>query len=345
MLTELAATRARIALRAELAGLRARRIAVVHGGLSAEDRLNAERFPVEEWSLTPIMQTMRQLGLTAVHLDPTSDRFVDAVREHDLVFLNVHGPYGEDGRIQGLLDYLQLAYTTSGVLAGCVGADKLMTKAVCARLSIRTPADRSIDPVVEDDLAVRFPAMLKASAGGTSLGVVLVEDEHAVRGALVELRLLGYARCFLEEYVRGRSLTIGLLDLPGGTMVLPPLEAVARRPFYDRATKFSLGADSAVRFHVPEDLPAEVVKEMAGFALRLFRHLGCRGAARVDFVVAGDTHRPHLLEINTVPGFHPRGNLALAAAAAGLDHQDLVLALLAEAAGRSNPPPWRPMAS
>ena len=329
-------------LRTFLPELRRRRIAVVHGPVSPEDHLNGQRFDRSEWSLTKILSTMAGLRLTAGHLDPTSDGFAAAVQAFDLVFLNVHGPYGEDGRIQGLLDYLEIPYTTSGVSAGCVGADKELTKAVCGLLSIRVPAHIPIDPAAPTGRPppFGFPAMLKAAHGGTSVGIALVEDGE-VPAALVELAGHGYDRFFLEQYLPGRAVTVGLLDLPDGTVVLPVLEAVTDRPFYDYGTKFILGEGTAVRFQLSDDLPSTATAEMNAAASELYAYLGCRGAARIDFVVAAADGLPYLLEINTIPGFHPRGNLALAARPAGLDHEDLVLALLVEAYVRLNRAPWR----
>ncbi|MCX4632350.1 hypothetical protein [Streptomyces sp. NBC_01443] len=122
-----------LSVQSDLELLQDKKIAVVYGPVSEEDGLYIRSVPREQWSLAHIMTTLTELGLSVTHVDPTASTFPEEIRAFDVAFLNVHGPFGEDGRIQGLLDYLSTPYTGSGVLAGSVGMDKLASKSVRGR--------------------------------------------------------------------------------------------------------------------------------------------------------------------------------------------------------------------
>lgn len=150
-------------------------VGVVYGPMSEEDRLYMAQAPRAEWSLTALVQALEFRGARARHLDPTEASFATRVTEVDVALLNCHGPYGEDGRLQGLLDFLGVPYTSCGVLGSAVGMDKMVSKAVFAALGIATPPAVNLSsPEPTDDAGIGYPAMLKAVDGGSSVGIAFV---------------------------------------------------------------------------------------------------------------------------------------------------------------------------
>jgi len=326
-------------LRRSLEELRRRPIAVLYGAVSPEDRLYSDECPREEWSVTLILEAMRHLGLTAEHLDPTSDGFIDEVRDYDLVFINLHGEYGEDGRIQGLLDYLELPYTGPGVLASSVGCDKPLTKSAFQLLGIPTPAFALLEADGEDPSGgLDFPLMLKAANGGSSVATLLVRDRDELATDAAELRADGWERLLVEEFIDGESVTVGLLDLPTGTALLPPLLCQTDAGFYDRDAKLR---GSGTTYSVASDLPEQLCRDLGEAALATYRFLACRGFARVDFIVRSDPPGLWALEVNTIPGLQRMSNFVVAAQAIGLDYEEIILALLHDALQSERALPWR----
>jgi D-alanine-D-alanine ligase len=309
-------------LRLSLPELRLLRIGVLYGSVSEEDRLYAEECPRERWSLEAILEACSSMGLTAFHIDPTQSQFIEQLELIDLALINVHGPFGEDGRLQGLLDYMGIAYTHSGVFAGSVGADKILTKALMGHLGIRTPKFAQTQGHGIPD-SIGYPLMAKASAGGSSVGLAMA--------ALNDFQRRGFDRFFVEEYIQGRSITVGVIELPTGTVALPPIECVTTTEYYDEQSKLT----GDVVYSFPNDLSALTIEELKTTSMQLFHGLGCRDAARVDFIVT-PSEDLYALEINTVPGMHRDSNFPSAARAMGLSFEDVVLTLLYNARQRRN---------
>ncbi|WP_211768685.1 D-alanine--D-alanine ligase family protein [Kutzneria sp. CA-103260] len=318
--------------------LRGLRIAVVYGAVSEEDAVYIHSAPRAEWSLTAIMRVLQDHGLDAEHLDPTAPDFAERVRGFDAAFVNVHGPYGEDGRLQGLLEYLNVPYTGSGVLAGSVGMDKLVCKAIFRHLGLATPRDSGL---LAGQIPAGFPlpGMLKAVDGGSSVGTRLVDNSAQIAEAIREFTGRGFRRYFLEEFIAGRALTVAVIGGPAGSVALAPLEFVTEAAFYDEASKLGGASAPSVQYQFPEDLPPSVVKAMSVGAEAAYDFLDCRGAIRVDYIV-DDAETVYALEINTIPGLQPHSNLPAACARAGIPYDALVLRLLAQAVRAHRPVPW-----
>jgi D-alanine-D-alanine ligase len=320
-------------------------VAVVSGPVSEEDALYLREGDASSSSLTAILASLGRSGVRSAHVDPTRLDFVESVREVDVAFLNVHGPYGEDGRIQGLLDYLSIPYVNSGVCASAVGMDKLVTKAIFDHLDIPTPhATPMVDRCGTETLAdvIEVPCMLKAATGGSSIGIELIEEPAALRAAEERIRSRGFGRLFVEDYVRGRPLTVGVVEWQGTTLALPALETVTDRPFYDELAKLNGGDESQTWYRRPVNVSEAAVKAMHVHSERIYDFLECLGAVRVDFMVDHDD-RVFALEINTAPGLQPHSNLPMAAALHGIGYDELILALLDQALRRGNRVPWAPV--
>lgn len=316
-------------------------VGIVYGPTSREDALYMSEVPPAEWSLTLVRDTLTAEGVPAVHLDPTAHDFVARLMDVDLVFVNAHGPFGEDGRLQGLLDFLGLPYTFSGVSASAIGMDKLVTKAVFRELGIPTP--KSSHLLMSDDdpreVVPGWPLMVKAVDGGSSLGLRMVSTPDELVTAVDELRRDGFGRLFLEEFIVGRPVTLSVITNGTTRVCLPPLEAlVGDRDFYDADAKLQGNSADESAYRIPDDLPRATLDVMEDAALGFGGFTGARGAYRVDFIVSDGL--PYALEANTVPGLQRGSNLPAAAAEAGLSYADMLLLVCHDALVGHRPTPW-----
>ncbi|MFI9834575.1 ATP-grasp domain-containing protein [Streptomyces sp. NPDC051913] len=311
------------------------RVALIYGPVSAEDRLYHSKCPVEQRSVTALSTALEEIGTQSKVLDPCEPDFIVDLAGYDVALSNLHGPYGEDGRLQGLLDYLRVPYCGSGVAASAVAADKILCKQVMLTLGVPTPGWHvwSGGPGTWNGR----PVMVKPPFGGSSVGMSLVRDPADLPAALAEAAGDDEAEVLVEEYVAGTPMTVGLLELPGGSIVVfPPLATEATdADFYDADTKLDVDSRSAVTVRAAE-LEPEVLDKVTGHAGTLWDGLGLRGSARIDFILTEDGD-PYVLEVNSTPGMSRNSNYAVGAAMVGLTHTDVVLAMLHEALAR---PPY-----
>lgn len=321
---------------------RDKRIAVVYGAVSEEDALYIRKVPRAEWSLSAILEALMELGFEAEHLDPTRDDFIERIQLFDMAFLNVHGPYGEDGRIQGLLDYLSIPYTSSGVLASSIGMDKLASKAIFAYLGIPVPRGVPIlrpEAAAEVSADLTFPTMLKAVDGGSSIGMAMLNDPGELAREVETLNRRGFKRLFLEEFIHGRAVTVSAVESAEGSMVLPPLEFITESSYYDESTKLGGSEAPKVEYVVPDDLPPHVVKDLTERTRCVYDFLACRGAIRVDYMI-DDLGTTYALEVNTNPGLQQHSNLPVSCELEGMAYSELIECLVVHALESFEPAPW-----
>jgi len=269
-------------------------------------------------------------------------RIEDAVGDGsvDLAFIALHGPYGEDGTIQGLLELLGIPYTGSGVLASALAMDKLRSRQVGLANGLPFPALVVVDggawPGNKAEVRARvskelgFPCVVKPNAQGSSIGVTIVRTAKELVPAVE--RALEYGEVVLvEEYLRGTELTCAILEDPktGVPTPLPVIEIVPKREFFDYRAKYEPGASEEI---VPARIAPALARKVQQLAVRAHRALGCEGLSRVDmFARKGGIV---LLEVNTIPGLTPGSLLPKAAAAAGLDFPELVNRIIQSALRR-----------
>ncbi len=298
------------------------KVAVLMGGPSAEREvsLNGGR---------AVLAALGRQGVDAHGVDAGADvlRVLDAGR-FDRAFIMLHGPWGEDGVIQGALEVLGLPYTGSGVLASALGMDKLRSKQLFAANGIPTAPFLELAPGMDPEGVIAqlgAPLAIKPNRQGSSVGVSKVFDPPALATAWTEA--LRYdASVLAERWVSGREITATVLD----GEVLPLIHIETPRGFYDYEAKYH--ADDT-RYICPADLPAEAAAVVRGLARRVFGALDCHGWGRVDFIVDEDD-QPCVLEINTVPGMTDHSLAPMAARAAGLSFDELVLRILATSLNR-----------
>lgn len=267
-------------------------------------------------------------------------RVLDGV---DVVFPLLHGPYGEDGTVQGLLELAQVPYVGSGVLASALGMDKHYMKIALAGHGLPVgpyvviaPRQWETDPAAALDAvsALRFPVFVKPARGGSSLGITKVDRPEDLTPAIEEARRHD-PKVIVEAGIAGREIECAVLASrdggPARTAELGEI-IVTGRQFYDFEAKYLSEED--VSLSSPADLPESVSGEVRALAVRAFEALGCEGLARVDFFVT-DSNRVIVNEVNTMPGFTPHSMYPLLWQRSGLDYPTLVDELIQLALSRS----------
>jgi D-alanine-D-alanine ligase len=273
-------------------------------------------------------------GYDAVTIDADAS-VAEHLREKkvELVFVALHGPGGEDGTIQGLLEVMGLPYTGSGVRASAVAMHKPTAKTLMACHGIPVPpgtviaagrsraGGRAVPPA-----GLSWPVVVKPAAQGSTFGVTVVRRRSEWPAAVREAHAYD-PEAVVEAYIPGREITVSVLD----GEPLPIVEIVAMGGFYDYAAKYEKGR---TQYRCPAPLPGVVAKSVRALAVRTYEVVGCQGAARVDFRVT-PRGRPYVLEINTVPGMTETSLLPMAAAKAGLDYDSLTERILQSALRRA----------
>jgi D-alanine-D-alanine ligase len=305
---------------------RTAKIAVVMGGKSVEREISLR-------SGAGVMQALQALGHDASWLD-YDERFVDGVRERrpDAVFNALHGPGGEDGHVQALLEYLAVPYTGSGLEAASLSMDKHLTKKLLAAEGLPTAAWDLFDlsggtlPLLPGSLDL--PLVVKPRFEGSSAGVAIVRTHEQWTAAMLAASKT-YSQILAEEYVDGREFTCAVL----GEEALPIVEIVANRAeFYSFDSKYETGGSThVVPAHVDDDLAARLQM----LALSAHRLLGLRDYSRTDFIVSHDL-RPYILEINSLPGLTPTSLFPDACASVGITFEALIDRLVGYALARGD---------
>ena len=301
------------------------KVVVVMGGSSAEREVSIQ-------SGTGVMRALASLGYDAHSLD-YDRRFIDAIREvaPDVVFNALHGPGGEDGQIQALLDFLAIPYTGSGVEASAVAMDKHLTKKLLAAEGLPTAAWDLFDlsggtlPLLPGSLDL--PLVIKPRFEGSSQGVSIVKTHEQWTSSMINAART-YSQIMAEEFVEGREYTCGVL----GEEALPIVEIVANEePFYTYEAKYAPGGSTHV---VPAKIDEDLAARLQMLALSTHRLLGLRDYSRTDFIVSREG-RPQILEVNTLPGLTPTSLIPDACASLGISYEALVDRLISYALARA----------
>jgi len=293
-------------------GLKAIRIGVLMGGASSEREISLR-------SGHAVLEALLSKGLNAFavelskHPHDWSEQIIAAKVER--AFIALHGTYGEDGCIQGLLEILRIPYTGSGVLASSVCMHKALTKSILAQHHLPTP----VDVPLENGVPVSFPVFVKPVAEGSSVGLHHVADAaqwHA-------LALSDTSAWLIESCVVGKEIAASVLN--GKALAL--VEIAPKSGLYDFESKYTAGA---TEYYCPARLSDEVKARCQDLAERAVAVLGCIGAPRVDLIVP-ESGEPVILEVNTIPGMTSTSLLPKAAAREGLGFADLCMAILQDA--------------
>lgn len=255
----------------------------------------------------------------------------------DVVFPVLHGPFGEDGTIQGLLEMLGVPYVGPGVLASAAGMDKEFTKKLLLAEGLPTgdhvvlrPGTATLTQREKDRLGL--PVFVKPARAGSSLGVSRVDDWAELDRAITLARDAD-PKVLVEAAITGREIECGVLEFPDGSVqasATAEIKVGGGHDFYDFDAKY---LDDVATFDLPADLPEEVTAQLRDLAVRAFRALDCQGLARVDFFVT-PSGRVLINEVNTMPGFTPISMYPRMWAASGIDYPELLSTLIRTALAR-----------
>jgi D-alanine-D-alanine ligase len=304
------------------------RVAVLYGGISAEREVSLS-------SGRQVISALRSAGfdVTPVDVGPDLTATIAALDPPpDAVFNALHGRFGEDGAIQGVLDWLGIRYTHSGVRASALAMDKMAAKAVFSAAGLPVPRGRAM-PVAELEAAdpLPLPYVIKPINEGSSVGVHILRSGDNRRAEIARDWRFG-AEALVEEFIPGRELTVGVLD--GRALAVTDIRAT-NGDFYDYDAKYADGGSYHV---IPATMDAGAYAQAMEVAVAAYRVLGCRGAARADFRyddTAGEPGRLVLLEMNTQPGLTPTSLLPEQAAHLGMDFPALCAWMVEHAACRT----------
>ena len=275
------------------------KVLVLMGGISTEREISLK-------SGTAVAKALADAGYIVETLDIKKDNISEITKSNpDVVYLALHGKGGEDGCIQGMLEWMGIPYTGPGVTASAVCMDKVLTKRMLVQSGIPTPKSVEYKKSECEDIKVLakelvselgLPMVLKAPCQGSSIGVVIVRDENSIADAVEEV--FKYDDTLLaEQFVSGVEVSvpvIGNKDLE----VLPIIEIVPVSEFYDFHSKYTPGMSQHI---IPARISSEAEEKVRYFAKKAYEKTGCRGVSRIDFII-DESNNPYAIEINTIPG-------------------------------------------
>jgi D-alanine-D-alanine ligase len=293
--------------------LKDRKIGVLYGGRSAEREISI-------LSGRAVLTALKKLKFRAVGIDAATNLpFKLKSNKIDFVYNALHGPWGEDGTVQGLLEIMGIPYSGCGVLSSALAMNKVFSKRMFKASGVPTPEWQTVVKNSAAPKITRFPVVVKPAAQGSAIGVTIAENKKELPAA--------YRKAFrfdktavVERYITGTEITVGIL----GGKILPAVEIVPDNKFYDFEAKYKKGKSKHI---IPPRLPAAVIKKAQSAALKAFNALGCRAVSRVDIIVDAEG-RPWVLEVNTIPGMTETSLLPDAARAAGMSFDKLLLEII-----------------
>lgn len=304
------------------------KIAVLCGGLSSEREVSLR-------SGKNCHEALHRLGYSnAVLVDMDRNIAQRLVEEKtDAVFLALHGRYGEDGCIQGLLEILGIPYTGNRVTASAITMDKDMTKRILRDEGLPVVPSVTVHRNGSEhfplDLfeVLRFPVMVKPATEGSSIGMSKVNEKPQLPDAL-KTAASHCPTVLVEEFVPGKSITVGVFNRNGKPVVTPILELRTKTEWYDLEAKYTHGL---TEFILPAELPDNITRQIQETTLKAHAAVGCYGLSRIDFVVDAE-NRFYILEINTIPGMTDLSDLPAQAQCMGVSYDELVECILQTAA-------------
>ncbi len=294
------------------------KVALLYGGDSSEREISIK-------SGKSVENALKKLGYTYKFFDPVEkESFIKELTSFnpDVVFIALHGKGGEDGTIQGVLDFLGYKYTGSPLKASAIAIDKAITKDIVKNYGITVPDSTTVFSKEEAlSLSVDFPKVVKVATEGSSIGVFIVSNLEEYKNAVEEAFKIG-DKVIIEEFIEGRELTVGILN--GNPLDI--IEIKVEKGFYDYKNKYFT---DKTQYICPADIDKKLYKKIQEDALTVYKVLGCKGAARVDFLLKESS--PYFLEINTIPGLTDHSLLPKAAAYRGITFEKLIEEMIKDA--------------
>ena len=297
------------------------KIAVLCGGLSSEAEISRR-------SGKNCYDALQRLGYKNAKLVEVTENIAEDLKGFDYAYNALHGKYGEDGCIQGVLEFLKIPYTGCGVISSALCMNKEYTKKVLSSAGL--PLIKSVliskgDNLYDKVKELKFPIMVKPVSEGSSLGMAKVNDTDELVKAVFEASKYKQD-IMLEEYLEGISATVGILEKDGETFATEILEFRPHTEWYDYEAKYTKGMTD---FIIPAEISDDMTKKVKEISMAAFKACGCSGVSRVDFLIADNV--PYILEVNTSPGMTDTSDLPAQAAAMGISYDELVEIILQSA--------------
>lgn len=304
-----------------------KKVGVLMGGVTKERDISIR-------TGSAISASLKRMGYNVVDIDVGSD-IVDRLKSEqvDVAFIALHGKFGEDGCIQGMLEMMRIPYTGGGVMGSSVGMDKVVCDMVAMQLGIPTPremyfniSDESAESFVQR-VAIPCPLIVKPSREGSTINMSIVHKIEELLPA-INTAAASDSKIIVQQFIQGKEVTVGLLN----GRALPPLEIAPKSGFYDYTSKYTKGATEYI---LPARISQKVSEKIQEWSVAVFDALDCSGTARCDYIV-DDSDRAYFLEINTIPGMTELSLVPKAAAHIGINFDQLVEEILGTAALKVN---------
>ena len=290
------------------------KIAVLCGGMSSEREISLR-------SGNNCLKALHRLGYKNAQIVDVTENVMNDLKGFEFAYNTLHGKFGEDGCIQGVLEILKIPYTGCGVMASAICMNKEYTKKVMATAGLPLitsvyllPEENPIEKVKD----LKYPLMIKPVSEGSSFGMSKVNNESELVKAVEDARKYN-SNILIEEYLTGIAATVGVLEKNGKAFATEILELRPKNEWYDYEAKYTKGM---TEFILPAELSEDMTDKVKQCAVKAFEVCGCSGVSRVDFLIVGDI--PYILEINTNPGMTDTSDLPAQAAAGGINYDNLV---------------------
>lgn len=297
------------------------KIAVLCGGFSSEA-------DVSRRSGKNCFEALQRLGYKNSKLVEVTETIASDLKNFDYAYNALHGKYGEDGCIQGILEILKIPYSGCGVMSSAIAMNKEFTKRVLRDAGL--PLIKSVclskgDNLFESTKELSYPLMVKPVCEGSSFGMSKVNTQDELVKAVFEASKF-QQDILIEEYKVGADATVGVLEKDGVPFATDILEMRPHNEWYDYEAKYTKGMTD---FIVPAEFSEDMTKQIKDYAIKAFKACGCSGVSRIDFVVTEDM--PYILEINTSPGMTDTSDLPAQTASMGISYDELVELILKSA--------------
>ncbi|MFZ6750408.1 D-alanine--D-alanine ligase [Undibacterium sp. Ren11W] len=297
------------------------KVGVLFGGRSAEREVSI-------MSGNGVLSALKSQGVDAHAFDPALRSLADLESEKfDRVFIALHGRYGEDGSLQGVLEQLAIPYTGSSVMASSIAMDKIFTKKIWQSHQLITPdyvvltPDSDLETVAAE---LGLPLIIKPPHEGSTIGITKVNVATEMHAAY-SLASQFDDEVLAEEFIQGRELTVAVLGMGANAYALPIIEIVAPEGNYDYQNKYFT---DDTKYLCPAPLDVQLTAEIQEMCVAAYRAINCEGWARVDVLLRASDNKPFLIEINTSPGMTGHSLVPMAARAAGMSYEDVCMAIL-----------------
>ncbi|ALD15174.1 D-alanine--D-alanine ligase [Buchnera aphidicola (Aphis glycines)] len=300
-----------------------KKVAVLLGGNSSERKISIA-------SGYAILKSLIRSGINAYPFDTRDFPIMQLKKQQfDIAYIALHGKGGEDGSIQGVLEYLNIPYTGSGIMASSIALDKKKTKLLWKSVGLPVLPDvyihkkdilKNLDTfLIKKFFKLEYPVLVKPNDQGSSIGITLVSLKDQLKNA-IKIALNYSNNILVEKFIQGKEYTVSIL----GEKILPSIHILTKNNFYDYTSKYEL---SSTKYLCPSGLNLNQEKKLKKIAKQAWNILGCNGYGRID-VILDNENKFWLLEINTIPGMTNRSLLPISANAIGVSFDELVLQIL-----------------